>query len=1044
MTPVDTDTLVGSPLSLDQLRLWRLLADCPAQSFRSYGLIEVDTVLSPGRLRRAFEAIAHGHELLRSQPAVVTGLVYPILEERSECAVEFLDMGTFSGDAEDDLMVRELASCSFLEDSAPLRVCFARLARGGSLWGAALPAFLGDGSSIDAILLKVSQIALQVNEPTACQAHTGMSYRSCWKWREQLLAAPEALAGKRFWEGRLHPPEESTWDTIMLDERHHTSNVGDGIQTITARAPPCDLRAAQSRSLAVWYWLVWKLCNCPESAFHIGSHFDGRTSGELRDTIGPLERFLPISVPVNGGLRFAQLCAALAVELDRANEWQDSFSWSSFADLEDEEVRIRSFDYCFEFVGAARKIAATPGLTLTRRFSRSEPYRLKLDFACADRGDGWVALHYDPLHFSPYHARELLNTYCGALEQVEHNREIRLRELQWSNTRARDAEPHMQASSAGEIGCVGERFQQIAARYPDRVALADDQRCLSYACLAAKTASLAGLIRDRSPEPESCVAVVGAISFNTLVGLLAVLQAGRYFLHIDPDYPPVRALRMLRECGTRLILRDGTATNTSTAAVSDALGISTDRVIDVDIDALAEGQPVVAGVHPAQLAYVIYTSGSTGDPNGVMISQGSLARQISWLTDTFGFSDQDSWLLKTPLGFDASVWEWVTPLCVGGKLVLGGTRLHLEPARVGTCIADHRVTVLQVVPNLLRTVLSEAQRADLGSLRLLFAGGEELPADLCSVLKKHSRLEVVNLYGPTETTINATSWTVPSGFGATTPTRIGRPVAGMGALVLDRLGQELPPGFIGELHLLGSGLARGYAGKPEVTAGKFVPSPIGVGRRMYRTGDRVCRGQDGDLRFLGRLDEQIKLRGYRIELGELEGTLSAHPRVKTAAACIWDATGVAGGERLIAYAVAKDAAARPVAEELRAYLRSQLPEYMVPASIIVLDSLPLTSTGKVNRKTLASPEFIELHRAGTHVAPETRTQRILADIWRQILQVEVIGINDDFLKLGGQSLLVTRLVAHVRRALGVELSPRVVFDFPVLRQLAEHIDRGVT
>jgi len=1042
MSAVDTDILLASPLSQEQLRLWRLLAACPAQSFRSYGVVEVDTDMSLGELRQAFEVVSQRHELLRLQPAAVPGLVYPVLEEVPTCPVEYHEMGTLHGNETDaiEAIARELAACELLNAQRPIRVCFGTLAQGGTLWGLALPAYLGDGPSVDAILVDVSRAVVNARNPQPGGARS--SYRNISHWREQVLAAPEAQPGRGFWEAQLQAPQSLSRDTIVLDERHLRPGDGVDIGTLTARWPG---EIESSRALAAWYWLLWKLCDCPKSGLHIGTHFDGRSTAREREAIGPLERFLPISVPIDAGQRFGAVCEALAAQLDRASEWQDCFSWSHFDDLEDEGGPIRSYDYCFESVASPRPLVERQGLSLKCRFSRSESYRLKLDIVRVSAYEAGITLHYDSAHFPPSHARQLLHTYRGVLEQVARDPDIRLRELTWGYPELPDAPVTAQSGhQQEECESVVERFWRTAATHPDRIALTDDRHCLSYACLAARTQSLARTIRNRAPQPDSCVAVVGAISFNTVLALLAVLGAGRCFVHVDPDYPPARVRKMLRECHCQLILYAGCGMADSSRRLAEALGIAPQQIVTVDGGTLADGTPVVsANVHAAQLAYAIYTSGSTGDPNGVLISQGSLARQIDWLLHSFDFSAQDTWLLKTPLGFDASVWEWLTPLCLGARLALAGPGLHLQPGRMAACIAAHRVTVLQVVPNQLRAVLSEAEPRQLRSLRLLFVGGEELPADLCWMVREHSDTALINLYGPTETTINATWWAAPARFARTDATSIGWPVAGMQALVLDPHGQKLPPGFMGELYLLGSGLARGYAGKAPLTAEKFLPAPVGVGQRMYRTGDRVCRTQDGALRFLGRLDKQIKLRGYRIELGELEAVLCAHSGVRTAIACIWAATGSTAESRLVAYAVARDAASRPAVEELRAHLRAQLPEYMVPASIIVLDTLPLTVTGKVNRKLLASPEFIGLHRAGTPEPAQTRTQRVLCDIWRQILQVEVVGINDDFLQLGGQSLLVTRLVAHVRSTLGIDLSPRVVFDFPVLRQLAEYID-GVT
>lgn len=1052
------DALVGNPLSLDQLRLWRALLDCPAQSFRSYGIVKVSGTLSLPRLREAVEQISRDEDLLRSRLVSIPGMVYPVLMAGRGDPAMYRDMDSLGGDEDRavDRMAQELASARFSFEESPLaHVCFGRLDDGEVLWGLAMPAFLADGPSVEALLKKISRVAVDGDSGAAdgTREPSPLPYASICRWRERLIASDDATFGRRLWQEKLIAHDAASWDTIVPVSRGVQSIDPPGV-TRVATTIPADVvsrltaggRSAETSSgfFAAWYFLLWKVCNCPTAAFFVAAHFDGRSVEDFAAAIGPLERFLPITVAVDRDARWRTLCGDASRQLDEANEWQDCFSWSDFEDLENSSAKMRSFEYGFELLPSALESGTAPALK--RRFSRSERFTLKLDVRCGHHDGCELALYHDPQSISHDHAKALLDAYRFLLEQTAADNRIRLKELEWPQaprTASAPAAATMTVSAA--VDSVTERFSQAAAQYPDRTALASEEQRLSYADLHRRADALALAIRDRAPAPESCIAIVGGISFNTILGMVAILKAGHYFVYIDPEHPSARTLKVLRECSVRLVLHDAALTDAVVQMLADALGIAATAVIDVDAGsgnrAVASAALSTPVTHRDQLAYVTYTSGSTGEPNGVMISHASLAKQLVWLVGAFDFSCEDSWLLKTPLGFDASIWEWMTPLCVGGTLVFGGQKLHTDPARIVKHIRDHRVTALQVVPSLLRILIDEAKPEDLRSLRYVFVGGEPLPPDVCQAVNRGWRATLVNLYGPTETTINATSWSVPRQLAPADDVAIGCPVDGMSACVLDALGQPLPPNFIGELCLLGSGLARGYAHKPSVTAEKFVPASAGGGQRMYRTGDLASCAEDGTLFYWGRRDGQIKLRGYRVELGEIEAVLSSHGAVKTAAACICAAADHADSAQLIAYVVPREAAPRSDTHELREFLRERLPEYMVPATIVALDDLPLTASGKVDRRMLASPDFLDLHRSVSYVAPETTTQATLCEIWRRILDVEVVGIGDHFLELGGQSLLVTRLIGHVRDALGIEISPRLIFDFPVLRDFAEQIDR---
>ncbi len=561
--------------------------------------------------------------------------------------------------------------------------------------------------------------------------------------------------------------------------------------------------------------------------------------------------------------------------------------------------------------------------------------------------------------------------------------------------------------------CIHELFQAQAERTPGAAALVAEDRCLTYAELDEAANRLAHHLRGRGVGPESRVAVCLERSGELVVALLAVLKAGGGYVPLDPAYPRERIAHMLADSGAALLV--------TRAALLPLLPETAAGVLCLDEADLA-AEPATApesGVGAGNLAYVIYTSGSTGTPKGVLIEHRALANHMRWMQDAFPLDAGDAVLQKTPFSFDAAVWEFYAPLMAGARLVVARPGEEREPARLVHTIREQRVTVVQVVPTLLRMLVDEPELAACHTLRRVFSGGEALPAELAC----RCPVPVVNLYGPTESCIDAT-FHAATGTEATHTVPIGRAVANVRAYVLDA---DLRPAAEGELFIGGAQVARGYLGRPALTAERFIPDP--AGGRMYRTGDRVRTLPDGTLEFLGRTDGQVKLRGFRVELGEVEAALRKHAR-EAVAMVREDAP---GDQRLVAYVVGG-----PDEAELRAALKGGLPEYMVPTAFVALDALPLTPNGKVDRAALPAPERGE----EGYVAPRTPTEEVLSGIWAAVMGVERVGIDDDFFALGGHSLLAMQIVARTRDALRAEVPVSAFFDTPTVAEMAAAIERG--
>jgi acyl-coenzyme A synthetase/AMP-(fatty) acid ligase/acyl carrier protein len=437
------------------------------------------------------------------------------------------------------------------------------------------------------------------------------------------------------------------------------------------------------------------------------------------------------------------------------------------------------------------------------------------------------------------------------------------------------------------------------------------------------------------------------------------------------------------------------------------------------------------------LAYVIYTSGSTGRPKGAMNTHAAIVNRLLWMQEEYGLRADDAVLQKTPFGFDVSVWELFWPLIAGARLVVARPEGHRDPAYIAELVEREGVTTLHFVPPMLAAFLDAGGQARAGSLRRVVCSGEALPFELQErFFAALPGVELHNLYGPTEAAVDVTYRACRPGE----PVTIGAPVANTRIHLLDRRMEPVPAGVPGELHIAGVQVGRGYLGRPELTAERFVPDPLSPepGARMYRTGDLARWRADGQVEYLGRIDQQVKVRGFRVEPGEVEAALLAHPSVRGAVVVARE--DAPGDRRLVAYFTADGEA--PSAAGLRAHLARQLPEHMVPSAFVALDALPLTPNGKLDRRALPAPEAAPAGRSAPPAAPRSSLEATLAAIWAEALRVEGVGVHDDFFELGGDSLVSLRILARVRDAFGVALAPDELFDAPTVAEMALAVARA--
>ncbi len=573
-------------------------------------------------------------------------------------------------------------------------------------------------------------------------------------------------------------------------------------------------------------------------------------------------------------------------------------------------------------------------------------------------------------------------------------------------------------------------FERSAARYPHAPAIVSGGRTLTYAHLEARSASLARRLRARGVGPDARVGVLLERSPELIIAILGVLRAGGAYVPLDPSYPPERLRYMLADSAARLLLTDEARPVGPPHPGVDALLLEGED----EESSPGAGAEIAPDPDPESLAYVIYTSGSTGRPKGVMVPHRGLSNVIGVSLEAAAIRPGDRVLQAASASFDASVLEVFLALAGGGTLHLVERAALLSPAELAGRLLRERINVVVTPPSLLATL----PPGDFPELRTLIVGGERCPAETAGRWARGRQM--LNAYAPTEATIYATLHTCAP-LPAAPP--LGRPIANLRAYVLDGRMEPVPVGVPGEVYLGGAGVVRGYQGRPGLTAERFIPDPFAPapGARMYRSGDVAQYLPDGALEFLGRIDDQVKIRGFRVEPGEIETVLRQHPRVRDAAVVLREDG--RGDPLLAGYLVPADALRDDPGEVdlagVRAHLRARLPEYMVPGVLLVLEALPRTPTGKLDRRSLPDPDAA-VREPEPSAAPRTPVEEVLAAIWGEVLRRESIGREESFFDLGGHSLLAARVISRIRSDLAVEVPIRALFEEPTVARLAAEVE----
>jgi amino acid adenylation domain-containing protein len=1040
-TEMSNESIVGYRLSPQQRHVWSLQQLYPRQSFRARCTILINGNLDPNVLSAAAKYLVSRHEILRTSFHSVEDMSFPVqvIGETADPSLTEIDVSGAGTEEQrialDKVIAADSIGTSNLSEGPLLRLWLFKISSSSHVLLVTLPSLCADASGLKNLVRDLSrcyEACLHGHELT----DEALPYIVIAEWQNELLEREDMEAGRTFWTRRYNPDlidlklpfEEPAHDpqfaypTITIDIEPKTA------AKVTSISSSHDCTVS-TFLMTCWLILLSRLTGQPEIV--VGTASDGRADGELEYALGLMTNYLPCSFYPNADSRFSEVMKQVDEETREAFELQEAFSWPTVAG----DTTFAPF--CFEFdERPASYFAGDVDFTLDQLLVHTDNYALKLR-AIRKEDALSLAIDYNSDLYRGNDVGRVAQELGRLIESATADPENRISRLQIINDDERKQLLSDFNDMEGEFApdkCIHQLFEEQVEQRAAATALVYEEQQLSYAELNRRANQLAQYLRRRGVGPERVVGLMLERSAEMVVAILGVLKAGGAYLPLDPAYPRERLHYMLSDSGAELLL-------TQRELVGQLGEVETPMVCWEDgAEWAGESEANLACETTAEnLAYVIYTSGSTGKPKAVLMTHRAPLNLLAALW-TRVYESQPlvgrRASLNASFSFDASVQQWL--------LLLMGATIHLIPQRLRAdgpgllqYLREQEVEIFDCTPSQLRVLINSGLLDGSGRAphRLLVAG-EAIDAAMWEQLRRQQEgKRIYNIYGPTECCVDATAYLVEM-TGWKRPL-IGKPLANYEVCVLDAWGRAVPVWVRGEICVSGAGLARGYHGRPELTAERFGPHPYSrkEGARLYRTGDLGRYLPDGNIEYLGRTDSQVKVRGYRIELGEVEAVLRSSQGVREAVVQLRGSENGEGEERLVGYVVPKETGALKV-EQLRAEMAERVPEYMIPPVFVMLDWLPLNSSGKVEWRDLPEPEGQRPDLGVGFVAARNDEEAALVGIWQEVLGLEQIGVEDNFFDLGGHSLMATQVISRVREALDVELPLRAFFETPTVASLA--------
>ncbi len=1039
------------PASFAQERLWFLDQLEPDNAHHNISAaFHLDGPLDLATLERSLNEIVRRHESLRTSFGLADGETVQLIAPALELEIPVLDLQALNSQGREQ-RVRELsaeeARRPFNLQAPPLfRATVLGLGPDEHVLLMTMHHIVGDAWSVGVLLreLNVLYSAYGRGEKSPLP-EPAVQYADYAVWQRQKLTGAILDHELSYWQEQLAgaPPilELSAGRSLRAGKKFQAArehiNVSDQLSDAVRKLSRDEGVTLFMTLLASFTVLLQRYTG--EDDILVGTPIAGRTRPETKDSIGFFVNTLVLRTQQSKDQTFRELLAQGRRTAVDAYAHQELPFEKLVEHLQPERNLTYSplFQVMFALNSTPQEQLQLAGLSVKPLDTDADTAKFDLTLNLVDlNGTLEGSFNYNRAVIDPEMVQRMAAHWQRLLSSIAANPSQRIGDL--AMLEARELDQILWQWNATEQPVRGENvaelFAEQAARTPAATALVYEAEEISYAELQRRSNQLAHYLRRLGVGPEVLVGLCVERSVEMVVGLLGVLKAGGAYVPLDPEYPATRVSYMLADAGVSVLLTQ--------ARLRERLGETRAAVVCLDedwsdIEQESDAEPRVA-IQPENLAYVIYTSGSTGRPKGVLVTHEALANHLLWRQQVYPLTASDCFLQKASLSFDISVWEIFAPLLAGARLLLAAPGGERDSAYLVRTMAEQEITIVHFGPALLQVVVQEPGFDSCKQLRHVFCGGETLTVDLQNDFHSRMAASLHCQYGPTETTIDVSVWDcrrdeqrerVP----------IGTPIANTQLYILDNQLRPAPVGAGGELYAGGVSLARGYLNGPAPTAERFVPNPFGrPGSRLYRTGDRARFLSGGEIEFLGRVDRQLKVRGYRVEPGEIETALAEHPAVQDAAVCP-----TPDASALVAYAVPKAGGAALSATDLRNYLAERLPGYMVPSSVVLLEAMPLTPNGKVDRAALSSIE--RPHTAGPSAPSESLTpiESLLSSIWAGLLNVRDVGPADNFFELGGHSLLAMRLMSRIRESFHVEVPLRSLFERPTLGEFAQTITEAM-
>ncbi len=1040
------------PASFAQQRLWFIEQLLPGASLYTIPLVfRLTGVLARSQLQASLNAIVRRHEILRTTFDVIDGQLFQVIAQQLQIPLKVADLRkTPAEDVALRQIWQEIERPFCLETGALLRSHLWQLHDTEHLLLIALHHIIFDEWSSGVLIRELGELYAAFAESKPAELpELPIQYADFAHWQREYLQGEVLKTQLHYWKQQLKdlPVLNLPSSTVRSNQQSHRG------ASQLLELPQELLGALEDLSQQTGVTLFMTLLAAFQTLLHrytgqtdiaIGSPVANRHQSELEGLIGFFVNSLVLRTDLSGDPTFRSLLKRVRDVTLAAYDHQDL----PFEKLVEELQPIRSlgqnplFQVVFALQNTPMEQLVLPGLVLSPVDLETRTSRFNLElyvWKCADNfrnlwGKNWQqsdglrgVIVYNTDLFDATTIAALRQHFQTLLESIVANPEARLSQLSLLTVQAQQALLQQWSRTQSNYpanDCIHRLFEAQVQQRPDAIAVRYGSRSFTYAALNQGSNQLARYLQRCGIGTEMTVGICLEPSVEAIAAMLAVLKAGGAYVPLDPSYPPERLRLMVADAEISIVLTQ--------ADWADLVQTDKTRVICLEQEwsAIAhESDENLSNVCTAdQLAYVIYTSGSTGIPKGVMVTHRGVIRLVC-ATNYIEIEPSDRVAQVANLAFDAATFEVWGALLNGAQLIGIDRDTTLSPSDF--IVELQQISILFLTTALFNQTIRHSSTA-FRSLKYLLFGGEMANVDCVRSLIQHGKPQhLIHVYGPTENTTFST-WYEMQHSEVATVIPIGRAIANTQVYLFDANLHPVPAGVSGEIYLGGDGLARGYLNRSELTAEKFIQ----VGNLvLYQTGDRAIYRTDGNLEFLGRIDDQIKLRGFRVELGEIEAVLIQHPMVQSAVVTVRE---VETDRQLIAYIVPQTSE-RPTERELRSFLKPKLPAYMLPAAFVVLDTLPLTVNGKVNQKALPLPS-LSLERESRPLAPTTSLEASLIELWRQLLGREQVGIQDNFFELGGHSLLATQLVSRIRDRFGVALSLRCVFETPTIAQLAQTIE----